>query len=378
MSWGDAPRRLRRVAWLTDPATFLTSPDGLIVSVPALLVGLWLLARGFIAYRDEARVGDVATSRIVSLAAGEVRLSGIVEAAEMTLVSPLQSVPCVYYRARIREERSDANDDLMNEENAISFRVRDASGAIRVVPRGRVDWNVENRWEEATEFDGDEPPGLNRNRGASTALTELDREAAIADLLTVKPALPDPDATSPSLERRPRRGGGRRTYSEARLEPGETVTIVGSARPYRDLEAELAQPIPHDDPELEAALAAARASGRLATTPEEAWGNAAIPGFGIGRPTRPPELDGDADRPPTPSPAEAEAAEAQAAARFVIGPDELVVGQPEGEGQLVVYPGTPADAVDRERATLLIGLLGAVLAIGAALLMAAQLSGVLG
>jgi hypothetical protein len=174
------------------------------------------------------------------------------------------------------------------------------------------------------------------------------------------------------------RGRGRRAYSEARLEPGDVVTIVGAARPYRDLEAELAQPIPHDDPELEAALAAARASGRLASTPEEAWGNAAIPGFGIGRPTRPPELDREADLPPTPSPAEAEAAELRAAARFVIGPDELVVGQPEGEGQLVVYPGTPAEAVERERGTLLIGLLGAVLAIGAALLMAAQLSGVLG
>ncbi len=162
------------------------------------------------------------------------------------------------------------------------------------------------------------------------------------------------------------------------MEAGETVTIVGAARPYRDLEAELAASIAEDDPELESDLAAARASGRLAATPEEAWGNAAIPGFGIGQPTRPPELDPDADEPPTPSPAEAEAAEAEAEARFVIGPDELVIGQPEGEGQLVVYPGTPSDAVERERYTLLVGLLGAVLAIGAAMLVAAQLSGVLG
>lgn len=367
------------MGWLTDPVTFLTSPEGLIVSVPALVFGLWLLGRGLIAYRDEARVGDIATSKISTLAAGEVRLTGTVEAAEMTLVSPLQSVPCVYYRSRIREERQENDSgDTLNEENAISFRVRDASGAIRVVPRGRVDWNVPDRWEAETDIGGDDPPGLDRNRGASTAPSELDREAAIADLLTVKPAHPDPDGLSPSLGGILIRSSGRRTYSEARLEPGETVTIVGAARPYRDLEAEIAQPIPLDDPELEAALAAARASGRLATTPEEAWGNAAIPGFGIGRPTRPPELDREADAPPTPSPAEAEAAEAQAAARFVIGPDELIVGQPEGEGQLVVYPGTPAEAVDRERDTLLIGLLGAVLAIGAALLIAAQLSGVLG
>jgi hypothetical protein len=365
------------VQLLSDPAAFLTSPDGLIVSLPALVFGLWLLGRGFVAYRDEARVGDVPTSRIASMAAGELRLSGIVEAAELTLVSPLQSVPCVYYRSLIREDRSDVRRDIFDEERAISFRLRDATGSIRVVPRGRVDWNVPDRWTERTDLDGSEPLGLNRNRGSSTAMTEIDRAVAIADLLTVRaPRASSDDVGSPvsiGLGR-----GNSRSYSEARLEQGETITIVGAARPYRDLEAELADPIPHDDPELEAELDEARASGRLATSPEDAWGNAAIPGFGIGRPTRPPELDQDADALPTPSPAEAAAAEARATARFVIAPDELVLGQPEGEGQLVVYPGTPAEAVDRERSTLLVGLLGAVLAIGAALLAAAQLAGVLG
>jgi len=370
------------VEFLNDPAAFLTGPQGLIVSVPALLVGLWLLGKGFVAYRDEARIGDIATSRIASLAAGEVRLTGIIDAAEMTLVSPLQSVPCVYYRSRIREERDDHRGNVMDEENSIAFRVRDASGTIRVVPRGRLDWNVPARWEEETDLDGGDPPGLNRNRGASTAPAELDRVAAIADLLTVKQPGhsrdDDPDIGWAGAVGLAGGGRGRRTYSEARLEPGETITIVGAARPYRDLEAELADPIPHDDPDLEASLAAARASGRLAATPEEAWGNAAIPGFGIGQPTRAPELDPDADVLSTPTAHEAQAAEAQATARFVIGPDELVVGQPEGEGQLVVYPGTPAEAVERERGTLLVGLLGALLAIGAALLIAAQLAGGLG
>jgi hypothetical protein len=365
------------VELLAAATAFLTSPEGLIVSVPALLVGLWLLARGFVAYRDESRVGDLATSRIVSLAAGEVRLSGTIEAAEVTLVSPLQSVPCVYYRSRISEDRSDIRREILDEERAVSFRLRDDSGTIRVVPRGRLDWNVPDRWEGRTDLDGSEPIGLNRRRGASTASTAIDRAVAIADLLTVKPPSAAADEGGATLAIGLGRGNGR-TYSEARLEAGETLTIVGAARPYRDLEAELARSIVEDDPDLDAALAAARASGRLATTPEEAWGNAAIPGFGIGQPTRPPELDPEADEPPTPSPAEAEAAEAEAEARFVIGPDELVIGQPEGEGQLVIYPGTPGDAVERERTTLLVGLLGAVLAIGAAMLVAAQLSGVLG
>ncbi len=362
---------------LTDLSAFLTSPDGLIVSIPALVVGLWLFVRGLVAYRDEARVGDIATSRIVSLAAGEVRLSGTIEAAEVTLMSPLQSVPCVYYRSRITEDRSDTRRKVLDERRAVSFRIRDASGSVRVVPSGRVDWNVADRWQERTDLGGDEPIGLSRHRGATTTLTEVDRAVAIADLLTVKQPVPLDDDGGPTLAVGLGRGNGR-TYSEARLEPGEVVTIVGAARPYRDLEAELATSLTADDPELEADLEAARAEGHMAATPEEAWGNAAIPGFGIGHPTRAPELDPDADRPSTLSATEAEAAEARAEARFVIGPDELVVGQPEGDGQLVVYPGTPVEAVDRERDTLLVGLLGAILAIGAAMLMAAQLSGVLG
>ncbi|HEY8167598.1 MAG TPA: hypothetical protein VIF84_02680 [Candidatus Limnocylindrales bacterium] len=364
----------------TDLATFISSPQGIVVSLPALAVGLWLLVKGLIAFRDEARVGDVATSNVATLAAGEVRLSGVIEGAEMVLVSALQSRPCVYYRSRIRDERGDGRRDLLDEQQAISFRLRDSSGAIRVVPRGRVDWNVPERWSETTDIAGGDPPGLERRRGASTTAAELDREVAIAALLTVRSPEPiSDDGGDPGLLGDLGLAGssdrGRR-YSEARLEPGETVTIVGMARPYRDLQAELIAPVP-DDADLAAALDAARASGRLATTPEDAWGNAAIPGFGIGQPTRPPELDPDADAPRVPTPAEAAAAESAAEARFEIAPDELVIGQPDGDGQLVVYPGTPAEAVERERTTLLVGLLGAVLAIGAGMLLAVQLSGVL-
>ena len=73
-------------------------------------------------------------------------------------------------------------------------------------------------------------------------------------------------------------------------------------------------------------LAEARAAGILAATPEEAWGNAAIPGFGIGRPARAPELDPAADVPALASREEAAAAEA----RFEIPAGELVVAAARG------------------------------------------------
>jgi hypothetical protein len=332
---------------------------------------LLLFGRGLVAYRDEARVADIATSPIGTLPAGEVRVSGLIEPAEVTLVSPLQSAPCVYYRAAIRERRGDAQRTVFDEERAVSFRVRDAGGSVRIVPRG-VDWNVSSRFSEQTALDGDPPQGLSLNSGPATRIDEPeDREGAIANLLTVHQPAADPDASLGAA-----RESGWRHYEEARLEPGEIVTIVGAARPYRDLEEQLAGPSGREDLELAADLAAATAAGRLEENPEKAWGNAAIPGFGLGPPSRAPELDPEAD-PETVAPApEARAAAASAAERFEIGPDELVLG-PSEDGRLVVYAGPPADAVARERGTFLIGLLGAVLAILAALLAAAQLSGAL-
>jgi len=68
--------------------------------------GVVLLFRGFGGYRSAIRVGDTATSRISSLAAGEVRLTGTIEPAEVTLTSPLQDRECVWYRSRV-----DAGED---------------------------------------------------------------------------------------------------------------------------------------------------------------------------------------------------------------------------------------------------------------------------
>src|SRR6185295_5264553 len=99
------------------------------------------------------------------------------------------------------------------------------------------------------------------------------------------------------------------TYQEARIEPGQVITVVGRALPFRDLadpteadHAELdtltgavdANHVPDlgalEDPEVAASYARAREEGILLTNPADAWGNAAIEGFGIGRPVRAPDL----------------------------------------------------------------------------------------
>ena len=89
-----------------------------------------MLVRGFIGYRSAGRITGTSVSRIASLAVGEVLVSGAAEPIELTLVSPLQSAPCVYYRSRITEASDGDGRDVFREERAVGFRVRDASGAV--------------------------------------------------------------------------------------------------------------------------------------------------------------------------------------------------------------------------------------------------------
>ncbi len=346
-------------------------PQFAALATAGVAAGLWLLVRGLGGYRTATRIGDTSTSTIASLAAGEVRLSGVIEPAELTLVSPLQSVPCVYYDATI--EIADDGPDLradMHEERAVGFRVRDGSGDVRIFPRG-ARWDAPVRYDERTGTFGETPAGLSLRVGSSIADPEPDRATAIAALLSVRP-MADPDA-HPLLRGTSGLGAGRgrRRYRERRLEPGDAVTIIGRALPFADLadptEADVALggDVRADDTEIAADLAEARAAGLLADTPQEAWGNAAIPGFGIGRPVRAPELDPDATSLPIASPDEAVRTER----RFTIAPETLVLASAPGVPLLIAH-GIPTAAADRHQDRFLVGVLGAVLAIVSAMALA--------
>ena len=344
-------------------------------SAAGVLLGLLALGRGMVAYRSSMRLGDTSTSTIRSLAAGEVRISGTVEPAELTLVSLFQSIACVYYRSGVDRagEVSPLDVGNLNEERSIGFRVVDATGTIRVFPRGaRVDAPL--RYDEEVGSMGDEPPGLALRVGPATRATEPDRASAIASLAQVH----DPDSGSflTNLTARERHG---HRYREHRLEPGDAVTIVGRALPFADLadpanadfgtETDLRP----DDQEVMADLAEARAAGLLALDPATAWGNAAIPGFGIGRPVSPPQLDAAANRLPIAAAEEA----TRARETFEIAPETLVLAS-SAEVPLLIAYGTPGAVVQRSQQTLAIGLLGAVLAIVSAMVFAVTIPELVG
>lgn len=351
------------------------------LSLLGVTAGLYLLWRGFGGYRTAVAVGDTATSSISSLAAGEVRVTGTIESGEVTLVSPLQSVPCVWYQARVRTT-GDNEREIFAEERAVGFRIRDADGAIRVFPSG-AQIGAGLRFEGRTGFMGDAPAGLNPRTGSAfgpglgaDGETPFDREAAIAALLTVK--LPADETPVVDAGGGSPLGGGGRDYEEARLEAGDIVTIVGTALPFghlpdpfgADRMDRAGDPLTGlDDPFVAAEVAEARAAGTL-LTPEEAWGNAAIPGFGIGRPVRPPELDPEADRPEIAPKSVAR----EAVARFDIAPDTLVLAAAEGSPMLIAE-GAPEAVVAREQGRFMVGLLGAALAVVSAIVGAIVLGG---
>jgi hypothetical protein len=344
-----------------------------IAGAAGVAAGLWLLGRGFVGYREAGRIGGTSTSRIASIAAGEVLISGRVTPSEVLLVSPLQSTECVYFRARIGDTSEGDGDAAYREDRAVGFRVDDGTGTVRIFPRG-ARFDVPFRYDE-TASDSDGLVGFRPRSGPLYAPGAEDRANRIAELLTVRRSgrwnLTDDSGLPLRLS-----GDSRRRYREARIEPGDVVTVVGRAMPFGDLDDPTEANVVDDtgldlnDPEIAGDIAEARAAGTLEMSPEQAWGNAAIPGFGIGRPVRMPDLDPDADPLPLATP---EAA-ARSQATFAIAPETLVIASGPGT-RLDIGMGAPATLASRAEWQFLVGLLGAVFAIGSAVVLAAVAGG---
>jgi hypothetical protein len=274
----------------------------------------------------------------------------------------------------------------MNEEGSQEFRIRGENGDIRVVPRG-ARWEVGTVFDERTSITGAEPIGLDRRTGPAYAavlerdpdhMTDLERDTAAQALLTVQ----KPTASVPSDDWA--QGGGSflgsgrvegRRYRESRLEPGQTITVLGQAWPWGEVREVVLAWNPSDNVERDMAddLAFAREMGMLASSREEAWGNAAIPGFGIGTPTTQPELDPKATKPDVP---EDPSVHEDALAKYDIPDEELVLSRGL-QGGMAIYIGTPQEATQHHDFAFLIGVIGAVMAALCAFALGAMLTGTL-
>ncbi len=342
----------------------LTSPYAIAAAIAGVLAGLAMLWRGFGSYRTATRIAGHGTSTVASMAAGEVRLSGIIEPAEVTLVSPLQSKVCVYYHATIESGGEPTEVGNLDEERAVGFVLRDPTAAVRIFPRG-ARWDAPLAFDDRSDGFGDPPPGLALRTGSAIGPAALSHEAAVAALLSVRAA------SSPASISR-----GRKTFRERRLGPGDAITVIGRAVPFgilcdpTEADVDVGSIVAADDPEVLANIAEAREAGLLVVDAQTAWGNAAIPGFGIGRPVRAPDLDEAAHRLAL---ADATAA-AATARRFDIDPNELVLASAPDVPLLIAY-GVPGAVAERHQDRFIVGLLGAVLAIASALVLAIGVTG---
>ena len=297
----------------------------LLVAVLAVAGGLRLLFRGFRSYLRGGSLSSVGTSRIASLSAGLVRVTGIVE-APITIQS-YYGFPCVYYRAEPQKEKGSQDDDSSaREERSIEFDVRDDSGRIHVLPHA-AQWDVRMRdvQPEARLEDGDRvtivgsavPFGQIQDPGSADWLA-LDDPVVAADLEAARVA--------GHLEPDPRRRYG-------------NLGIPGFALGR-----------PESPPTLDPGVPAP------AIYPPAA-------DVGSGSPM--------AD---APRPAAGIAAHAPAAASFAPGPETLVLAGVPGS-DLVIAEGDPTSAASMDQWEFIAGLAGAVLAIGGAVLFALTIEG---
>jgi hypothetical protein len=298
----------------------------LVVASLAVVGGLQLLFRGLRSYLRGGSLSSVGTSSIASLSAGLVRVTGTVE-APITMQS-YYGFPCVYYRAEPQKEEGRTEDETSETvERSIEFDVRDESGRIHVLPHG-AQWDVRVR-----------------------------------DL-----------------------------QPEARIEDGDRVTVVGSAVPFGQIQDPgSAEWLALDDPVIAADLEAARAAGELEPDPRLRYGNLGIPGFALGRPESAPKLDPGVPAPavyPRASATPGETAPEQRATRpaagvlqggplaasFAPSPETLILAAVPGS-DLLIAEGDPVSAASLDQWEFLAGLVGAVLAIGGAVLFALTIEG---
>ncbi|HTS14699.1 MAG TPA: hypothetical protein VMH24_03460, partial [Candidatus Sulfotelmatobacter sp.] len=129
-------------------------------AVVGLGAGGWLLVRGLVAWRDIEAVDDIATASISSVAAGETRLAGTIQPLALALRSPLQSVECLYYRSRVRQDEGrNERRTIFTAERAVGFTLTDGTGTIKVLPRG-ASWRVPPVWQDTGSLLGGDPVGL--------------------------------------------------------------------------------------------------------------------------------------------------------------------------------------------------------------------------
>lgn len=180
-----------------------------------LVLGGALVQKGRFYSRQAERVAETEVTDVASLERGTVAVEGTARVDEEagTVATSLTGEEALVSHSKVVARPDHADDDAMGrrtlheEQQAVPFRVEDATGSVRVDPPGEADVRLDEN--VATEFGAGDP---------DVADLADDAEAAASGAVSVGSAI------------QPRhKNDYRRRYEQAALTPGEDVYVLGEA-----------------------------------------------------------------------------------------------------------------------------------------------------
>jgi len=142
---------------------------GPLVGAALLLVaGLPAFAYGFRLLRRKRAIEDTPTSKIRSVAMGNVEVEGTARTFEEITQAPFSGTPCLYFSYRIEERYTYRDENKVEHEGwkqidasnwSVPFFIEDETGKILIDVKG-AEFEVEERLSQKPLLEPDIPPGV--------------------------------------------------------------------------------------------------------------------------------------------------------------------------------------------------------------------------
>lgn len=131
-----------------------------IWSASMLLGGFVAFRSGWKGYREQQLIRNTPTSKVQSLAVGNVELHGTVRPLDRTLVSPVTEQDVALWQLEIEEKRKERNDNyrwatVFQVQDHVRFLLDDGTGQVRVDP---TEADLDLQQEDTMDLEAGQPP----------------------------------------------------------------------------------------------------------------------------------------------------------------------------------------------------------------------------
>ena len=123
----------------------------LALALALAAVSLFLGRSSFRSLADMRQLERVPATSVRAILPGEVNLDGAAAKADSLLDAPQTNTPSVFYRYKVERREKDSDGDTRwvtetDQTRFVPFRLRDDTGAVRVIPDKGVDFSVRESW----------------------------------------------------------------------------------------------------------------------------------------------------------------------------------------------------------------------------------------